>query len=317
MNHGTVSPVIAKGLLALQQRISAANIPPSKIDETLNIATWNIREFGKKPRTEAAIHYIAEILGQFDLIGVVELREDLSDLKKVLNILGPYWRAVYSDAISDFGGNRERVAYIYDKRAATFNGLAAEASPPRKKKGEEYLSKSSFWRAPYIASFRAGSFDFLILTTHIRWGKSNQGRIDELQLLANWIDAKRNEKHAEDKDIIVMGDFNIPAIDDDFYKAITSRGLQMPDALAGEHHGSNLKRDMRYDQILHYPMFKNKFTNAGGVVDYFINDSHIKELFPKGMTRTQFTYQLSDHLPLWMQIDTDIEEMKLTQIIQG
>jgi endonuclease/exonuclease/phosphatase family metal-dependent hydrolase len=236
----------------------------------------------------------------------------------VLDILGPYWRAVYSDAILDAGGNRERVAYIYDKRAATFNGLAAEADEPRKKKGHEYLPEASFWRAPYLASFRAGNFDFVVLTTHIRWGKSNKARIAELQMLADWVDGKRTEKHAEDKDLIVMGDFNIPAIDDDFYKAITSRGLQMPDALVGLTHGTNLQRNKRYDQILHYPMFKNKFANAAGTVDFFISDSHIKELFPKGgMTRTQFTYQLSDHLPLWMQINTDIDDMKLNQIIQG
>ncbi|HEY5614868.1 MAG TPA: endonuclease/exonuclease/phosphatase family protein [Bacteroidota bacterium] len=317
MNHGNISPEIAKGLLALQKRIEAANIPSSKIDETLNIATWNIREFGKKPRTEAAIHYVAEILGQFDLIGVVELRDNLSDLKRALDILGPYWRAVYSDMIPDAGGNRERVAYIYDKRAVTFNGLAAEANEPRKKKGHEYLSEASFWRAPYLASFRAGNFDFVVLTTHIRWGKNNKARIAELQMLADWVDGKRNEKHAEDKDLIVMGDFNIPEIDDDFYKAITSRGLQMPKALAGLEHGTNLKKNMRYDQILHYPTFENKFTNAGGSVDFFISDEHIKELFPKGITRTQFTYQLSDHLPLWMQINTDLDDMKLEQIIRG
>lgn len=106
-----VTEAIAKGLLELKARIEHAKIPPSKIDETVNIATWNVREFGKKPRTKAALFYIAEILSQFDLIGLVEVRDDVSDLKKVLDILGPEWRAVYSDAILDAGGNRERIAY--------------------------------------------------------------------------------------------------------------------------------------------------------------------------------------------------------------
>ena len=35
MNHGNVSPQIAKGLLALKERIAAAKIPSSKLDETL------------------------------------------------------------------------------------------------------------------------------------------------------------------------------------------------------------------------------------------------------------------------------------------
>ena len=72
MHHGDVSPEIAAGLLALKKRIAAAKIPPSQLDQTINVAVWNIREFGKKRRTLPAIHYIAEILGQFDLIALVE-----------------------------------------------------------------------------------------------------------------------------------------------------------------------------------------------------------------------------------------------------
>jgi hypothetical protein len=48
MFHGNVSLEIAEGLKLLRKRIATANIPSSKLDETLNIATWNVREFGKK-----------------------------------------------------------------------------------------------------------------------------------------------------------------------------------------------------------------------------------------------------------------------------
>ena len=317
MFHGTISKDIAKGLLTLRERIAAGKIPSSKIDETLNIATWNIREFGKKARSEAAIHYLAEILGQFDLIGVVELRDNLQDLGRVLKILGPYWRAVYSDMIPDPGGNRERVAYLYDKRAVVFNGLAAEANEPRQKKGFEYLPATSFWRAPYLASFRAGNFDFVALTTHIRWGDGAEARREELGRLADWIEAKRLEKTGEDKDLIVMGDFNIPSRTDALFKAITKHGLQIPKALLGVAHGSNLEKDKRYDQILHSPQYPENLTNAGGVLDFFIDETHIQELFPGKMTKEAFTYQMSDHLPLWMQINTDIAGEQLEQIIRG
>ncbi len=316
MNHGKASPAIAKGLLALKERIKAAKIPSSKLDETLNIATWNIRAFGKGQRTEAAIHYIAEILGQFDLIGIVELCADLADLGRVLQILGPTWRAVYSDMIPDAGGNRERLGFVYDKRAVIFNGLAAEANAPRAKKGVEYLPETSFWRSPYMASFRAGSFDFVVLTTHIRWGESVEARRAEIGMLADWIEAKRQEKTHEDKDLIVMGDFNIPSRTDPLFAAIAKHGLQVPKALLGAH-GTNLEKNKRYDQILHYPIYPENFTNAGGEMDFYLDDAHIKQLFPGGMTKEKFTYQLSDHLPLWMQINTDIEGQKLEQIIQG
>jgi endonuclease/exonuclease/phosphatase family metal-dependent hydrolase len=317
MHHGQVAPAIAKGLLALKKRIAAAKVPSSKLDESLNIATWNIREFGKHARSEPAIHYIAEIIGQFDLVGAIEVREDLSDLRRVMNILGSYWRAVYSDVITDPGGNRERIAYVFDKRAIAFNGLAAEADAPRQKKGLEYLPDQSFWRSPYLASFKSGSFDFIALTTHIRWGDSLAARTAELAMLADWIEGKRREKFNEDIDLIVMGDFNIPSLDDPSFAAITKHGLRIPDALRGLDHGSNLARDKRYDQILHYPQYPANFANSGGVLDYFIDDAHIVELFGDGMQRSAFTFQMSDHLPLWMQINTDIDGFKLDEIVQS
>src|SRR5215471_15697299 len=122
MHHGDVSPDIAQGLLALKDCITQAQIPPSKLDESINVAVWNIREFGKTARTTPAIHYIAEILGQFDLITLVELRDNLGDLGKVLPILGPSWDVVYSDWMTDDGGNRERIGFLFDERAVTFNG---------------------------------------------------------------------------------------------------------------------------------------------------------------------------------------------------
>jgi hypothetical protein len=323
MHHGNVSPEIAAGLLALKARIDAANIPSSKIDETITVAVWNIREFGKVPRSEAAIHYIAEILGQFDLIALVELRDDLTDLGRVVPILGPSWDIVYSDWMDDGGGNNERIGYLYDARAVTFNGLAAEVDAPRTKQTTEYLASHSFWRAPYMCSFRSGSFDFITVATHARWGDSVKGRQAELQMLADWIDTRFQDRFVEDHDLIVMGDFNIPKIGDPLFKALTSRGLQIPTALstlkAGDQvvGGSNLGKTERFDQILHLPTSPARFTNFGGIVDFYIDDPSILALFPsEHYTREQFTFQMSDHFPVWLQINTDIEGDKLNEIVQ-
>ena len=315
MHHGQISKPIADGLLELRSRIEKGDIPSSKLDETLNLATWNIREFGKKARSDAAIHYIAEILGQFDLIGIVELRDNLADLDKVLHILGPYWRAVYSDMIPDPGGNRERIAYVYDKRAVTFTGFAATATPPRTKKGTEYLPDRSWWRPPYAASFQAGNFDFVVIEAHIRWGDSKKARLAELELFAEWVTAKRKESTAVDKDILVMGDFNLE--DEEMFKVLTGYGLKVPDALVGRDLGSNLERNKRYDQILHFPQYPSNFTNAGNVLDFYTGG--IKPLFPemKEKDKLAFTFQMSDHLPLWVQINTDIDNFVLEQISKG
>jgi hypothetical protein len=325
MHHGEVTPEVAQGLLKLKKRIKSAKIPPSKLDETANIAIWNIREFGKVHRTIPALHYIAEILGQFDLVALVELRDDLSDMSKVLTFLGPSWRIVYSDWIADAGGNNERTAFLFDRRNITFNGLAAEVDAPRSKELTEYLAAQSFWRAPYMCSFRSGNFDFIAIATHARWGDSIEGRKAELQLLSDWIDKRFKSKYVEDTDLLVMGDFNIPKIDDDLFKALTkTSGLKLPSQLkqlkSGEEviGGSNLGKNFRYDQILHRATVPENFCNSGGVLDFFIDDAHIDELFPgKNYDRQKFTFQMSDHLPVWIQIGTDIEGFRLSQIIQG
>lgn len=317
MNHGRLTPQIAKGLLALQERIKKASIPPSKIDESITVATWNIRELGKRPRSEAALHYIAEIIGQFDLVGIVELRDNLEDVTKILQYLGPYWRIIYSDAMADSGGNHERLGFIYDKRSVTFTGLAAEADAPRKKRGLEYLPDTSFWRSPYMVSFRSGNFDFVILSAHIRWGDNLEARAQEIEMLADWVEGKRRDSHAEDKDLIVVGDFNINQLDDTLFKQLTKHGLCVPQALRYLSYGSDLAKKKRYDQIMHYPIYPENFSNAGGILDFFIDEAHIDELFPEGMSKQDFTYQLSDHLPLWVQINTDIEGFRLERICQG
>ena len=311
MNHGKISPEIAKGLKVLRARIAQAQVPSSKLDETLNIATWNIREFGKKARSAAAIHYIAEILGEFDLVSISELRDNLGDLGRVIDILGPYWRVIYSDAQEDAGGNDERIGFLYDKRAVAFTGFAASATPPRTKVGELYLPQFGWWREPFMASFSAGLFDFVLLSAHAQWG-TPAGRIAELKSLAEWVDLKKKEKTCEDKDLIVVGDFNIETPDQ--LAALTSKGLQLPAALKGKTYGTNLAQNKRYDQILHYADYPQSFSNQAGVVDFYTGGT--KDLFPD-LDKTAFTFQMSDHLPLWMQINTDIEGEELDEIIRA
>lgn len=179
------------------------------------------------------------------------------------------------------------------------------------------MPETSFWRSPYLAPFKSGNSDFVVLPTHIRWGDSTKTRRQELELLPDWVEAKRLKKMNEDKNLLVMGDFNIPSRTDTFFKAITRHGMQIPEALVGLQFDSNLEKNKRYDQILHHPIYADNFTDAGGVLDFYVNEAHIEELFPTRLTKTEFAYQLSDHLPLWIAINTHIDGQKLEQIVEG
>ena len=316
MHHGKLSKNLAKGLSVLRERIDKAKIPSSKLDETLNLATWNVRELGKRARFPESVHYVAEILGQFDVIALTELRADVGDLGRIMDILGPTWRVVFSDYNLDDAGNHERIGYLYDKRAATFTGLAAEADPRKTKVGDKYISDFEWWRSPYMASFRAGNFDFILLTCHIRWGNGTADRIEELSGLAQWIDDRASEGHMIDKDLIVMGDFNIPSRRSSTFKALTKdgKGLKLPKALETRHVKTNLAQNANFDQILHLATDEGRFTDHAGTLDFYCDDH--QALFPgRKLSLDKFTFQLSDHFPLWIQVNCDIDGQRLDQVL--
>ena len=317
MDHSKLSVDELISLKLLRERIKTANIPSSQLDKSINIATWNIRHWGQKKRKRCSLHYIAEILSKFDLINIVELRRNVAELKYVLHLLGKNWDVVFSDYIPDRGGNKERIAYIYDTRAIQFTGLAAESDGPRKKnrKSGIYEPVFSWWRKPYMASFKAGDFDFIALSVHMQWG-TVAGREKELLQLAKWVKVFIKDEYRIDRDIILMGDFNITSFESKLYAAISKYGLRAPQALIKSEFGSNLAMNKRYDQILLHPgQTGSVFTNRGGVVDFYQNDH--KELLPfKDLTKIKFTYELSDHLPLWIHLNIDTEEEKINHLIQ-
>jgi len=318
MDVSSLSPSTAKRLKKLIARIEESNIPSSKLDESLNIATWNIRDFGKRTRSDDGIVFIAQILYQFDLIAITELRSDLTDFKRVLAYLGPHWKFVMSDWQADWGGNWERTAFLYDERMVTFTGMAAEAQPDRKKVGLEYVSTQSWWRPPYMASFKAGNFDFILLAMHARWGTSG-GRLEELRSFSEWISDRWNDDADKvfDQDLIVVGDFNIPKVGDRFYQALTEQSkLKMPAALTDVKDTASSRGNKRYDQILHRAKEAFSYSDHGGVID-FSADGLMDALFEDTpINESRYTFELSDHFPLWVQIYTDNEVVQLNSIIR-
>lgn len=98
--RGATGKRIAKRLIALKEFLASEDGVPNKSEDTLLLATWNIREFdspayGKRRREP--IYYIAEIISHFDLVAVQEVREDLEALYEVMKILGGWWRYIATD----------------------------------------------------------------------------------------------------------------------------------------------------------------------------------------------------------------------------
>ena len=139
-----------------------------------------------------------------------------------------------------------------------------------------------------------------------------RARARKIGQLADWVEARRTAPHQADKDFVLVGDFNIPSRRSSAFKALTKHSLQAPRGMIGQ--GTNLKEDKAYDQIVHSPTREGRFTDRGGVIRFF-EHSH-EEVFP-GMSLDDFTHELSDHLPLWIEIDTWIEDEQLDAVLQA
>lgn len=324
-------------LLALRASLDA-EIPEKKLESNLLLATWNIREFDSPAygeRLPEAFYYIAEIIARFDLVAVQEVRQDLKALEKLMKILGSHYKYIITDVTDGKQGNKERLAFIYDDRKVRFGGLAGElVLPPFEKKDPEtgqiiYEPVSQLARTPYTCGFKAGWTNFQLTTVHILFGKSQSNdpnRVREIRTIAQTLSARADGMNEWSRNLVLLGDFNIFDPKDETYKAITDAGFIIPEEL--QHLPSNAIKNKFYDQIA-FKTRPKRFepTGKAGVFDYFktvfsLQDEaeyvtamgkayhttsdgsqrNDKTLYYKTYWRT---HQMSDHLPMWVEICID------------
>ena len=111
--------------------------PPSDSSRFVRIATWNLREFDAPSygrRSQEAKAYIAEILSNFDLIALQEIRRDLGPLDDVKNLLGPNWAYIATDVTEGTPGNYERMAFLFNRDRIWFRYVAGELTLPNGQK---------------------------------------------------------------------------------------------------------------------------------------------------------------------------------------
>ncbi|HKH49128.1 MAG TPA: endonuclease/exonuclease/phosphatase family protein [Thermoanaerobaculia bacterium] len=322
----------AQGLLRLKEGFKEEGVPERVRSSKLLLATWNIREFesGKYgARQREALYYIAEIIDHFDIVAVQEVRDDLSSLEKVMDILGSWWEYLLTDVTEGRQGNLERMAFIYDTRKVRFGGLAGEIVVPPVDKS---TPSGQFARTPFIVGFRTGWFKFTICTTHIYYGESvadDPQRVREIQQLAKHLADTAAKEQAWAKNMIVLGDFNIFGVEDETFKALTKPGFQIHPQLLGI--GSNLDQSKHFDQIAFIaPDMKDRLEECNaGVFNYYkyvYRDAEAEQYGPDvpttktgkpGKFRDWRTYQMSDHLPMWIELRVDFSREYLERIAEG
>lgn len=349
----------ADRLLAIRRRL--APIRARRNDGSLLLATWNIRDFdsnkfGWGPRLPESFYYIAEMIAAFDLIAVQEVNEDLRPLRRLLRILGPDWDYIVTDVTEGSGGNRERMAFLYNTDKVRFRKIAGEIVLPdgqlvvarRKVKAKDQPdipatvveTRQQFARSPFLVAFQAGWFRFSLCTVHIYYGKDSgdalQRRIDEIRKLVAFFAKRQDDATPDDgpENYILLGDFNVVSPAHETMAALKGEGFTVPAAIDGD--AVRREGDHFYDQIavrVKDPRFKvlgggmmGRFDDVFRDEDMALYAAHIpaKDPEPGGRAETPEaryakwrTWQMSDHAPLWIEIATDFADDYLRGIAEG
>ena len=284
---------------------------PTKNNNHILIATWNIANLGLQNRKNTDYQLLAEIISWFDLVGLQEVNDNIEGLREIQNLLPLTYNIIFNDK----AGNDERAAFVYDSsKISQLEMIGEVAVAPSQVRwitlpGIDRKYKG-FDRNPFFVSFHAGNLEFVVANVHLFFGSHNKADVErralEAYAVARWADLRHDDVHQYSQNFLVLGDFNLPKYEpgDEIYTALKRRGLQRP-----EHStkiGSNLTGDKEYDQILFTPgPIKNQLVSSGifdfdtGVFPKLWSD------FSEDQFRAYLRYYLSDHRPLWAQFKTN------------
>ena len=325
----TQADFIARKLLALRDSLYD-QITRDRRPNSLIVGSWNIREFdsGKGgERLDESYHYLAEIIDRFDICAVQEIRDDLEPLENLVRLLGPDWDYFVTDVTAGSKGNRERQAFLYNRNRMFFRNLIGEIVLPDK----SLVNGLQFARTPFFAAFQAQWFRFVLCSVHMFYGADRGAkkaqRVAEIDAIAKEV-AKRAAK--ENEVYILLGDMNVVDRDDETYKALAKHKLMIPNFGP-----TNLLGTKFYDQLVftgegeRVRMLRHGTLDWRDIVflpeeqDYYEPLGNVNPDKPDGKRyknwdrgyKTWATHQMSDHLPLWVELEIDYSDEYLARFV--
>ncbi|WP_319412055.1 endonuclease/exonuclease/phosphatase family protein [uncultured Cohaesibacter sp.] len=282
---------------------------PSRSGGTFLLGSWNIANLGddQQTRDSGDMAILAEIISWFDVIAVQEVKEDLSDFRKIMQQLPQSYKAVFSD----MAGNNERMTFIYDRARVQRLELAGEiAVPPSAHRyiklpgiGQKF---NGFDRNPFAVAFQIEDQVFTIVNAHLFYGTDSQlsknRRALETYALGRWADLRAERGDAYSGNTVVIGDLNMPAArpGDEIYDALVKRGLHVP--AHQSRIGTTITEGKHYDQMAFLPEDAGRLFVTDGVFDF--DGAIFTQLWDQEGRQgfeAYMRYHISDHRPIWAQ----------------
>ena len=323
---------------------------PKPTENRLLLASWNIANLGVQKRTAGARKVIAHILKRFDLVAVQEINDDYRQFIEIVEQMGP----AYDFVMSDTAGNDERLTFVYNTNKVVPGNLFGEIAlrpreyPKRNVKVHYRESRQDkvqtfknlrftpFDRNPFIGSFSCGEVDLVLANVHLYFGafqkSSNEKkrmkyarRVLEIFALAKWAKDRSSGGNAWDKDIVLLGDMNVPNMSDNeatinALQQFSWRAIDLFESGEASTNsltrigGSNLGNDKTYDQIAFAPTALRNRVTTYGVFDFDAavfnakwNSLSNANTHAKAVKKfnSYLRHYLSDHRPVWVEIKTN------------
>lgn len=340
---------IARRLLTLRYDL-AQSITKDRHPNSLIIGSWNIRAFdGGMPRLDESFHYIAEIIASFDICAVQELRDDLRPLKRLKNLLGPNWDYFVTDVGNHEGANYERMGFFYNKDKVFFRNVIGEIVI----RSDTFDDGGQIARTPFFAAFQAGWFRFTLCSSHIIYGDDLSKRAQEITAITKAL-LKRAKK--EDQVFVFLGDMNIESRDDEVWQALEDSGMEVPHFDETNMKGDKFYDQIAYTvkgastrktRLLRHgvfdwrnavfgpapdpdpaapddPEFVTRISDADNIAHYEPINAAMRTAYGKdpyanfaSQYATNFmTFEMSDHLPIWVELEVDYSNDYLARFIE-
>ena len=200
--------------------------------------------------------------------------------------------------------------------------------------------RQQFARTPFVVAFQSGWFRFNLCTVHIYFGSDTgaqlKRRISEIERLVHFFASRQDRENRSAgtdpgklENYILLGDFNVVSPEHKTAAALRGEGFTIPPQIDGTK--IRTEEDHFYDQIAVRVMDPRFKVVTGGLVDMYqsvfrdtagdrrLYDSFMPAEDPEAdpqfrassraaLYRKWRTWQMSDHRPLWIEVETDFAD---------
>ena len=261
-------------------KVSAAHELPT---DTIRIASFNIRVFGKaKRRKPEVMAILVDVVRKYDLVAIQEIKDASGDtpsafLAAINARPGPDYAMVVSPrtGVTASSSSQEQYAYVYNPDTVVSLDAGALYPDP----------SDAFVREPWVARFKAadGNFSFVLLDIHTR----PDAAVAEVGALHDAI-AWARLRYAGEDDFIALGDYNASCRYATVAKldALELRGADYTWLVPDDADTNLAPSTCAYDRIVATSATRSDYAAAWGVDRAFTDEA------------------VSDHWPVWADFFT-------------